>query len=52
MLFRSSPTTNWYMEPLLFGVFCVVVDMAFIGIKDLTVYLVKKSAKKESALNA
>ncbi len=52
LIHLASPTTNWYMEPLLFGVFCVIVDMAFIGIKDLIVYLVKKSAKKESALNA
>lgn len=46
-----SPNTSWYMEPLLFGVFCVIADMAFIGIKDLIVYLVKRSRKKESAVN-
>lgn len=33
------------VEPLLFGVFCVVADMAFIGIKDLIVFLVKKGKK-------
>ncbi|MDE7083375.1 MAG: hypothetical protein K2O89_06720 [Clostridia bacterium] len=38
------------VEPLLFGTFCVVADMIFIGIKDLIVYLVKKS-KKEKAAN-
>ncbi|MDE6667139.1 MAG: hypothetical protein K2K38_02180 [Clostridia bacterium] len=38
------------VEPLLFGVFFVIIDMACIGIKDLIVYLVKKS-KKEKALN-
>ena len=38
------------VEPLLFGTFCVIVDMAFIGIKDLVVHLVKKS-KKEKAAN-
>ena len=38
------------VEPLLFGTFCVIVDMAFIGIKDLIVHLVKKS-KKEKAAN-
>lgn len=46
-----NPDTSWYMEPLLFGVFCVIVDMAFIGIKDLIVYLVKRTRKKESAVN-
>lgn len=35
------------VEPLLFGVFAVIIDMAFIGIKDLIVFLVKKSKKKE-----
>ena len=37
------------LEPLLFGVFTVIADMAFIGIKDLIVYLVKryKTGKKE-----
>lgn len=39
------------VEPLLFGVFCVIVDMAFIGIKDLIVWLVKRTKKKESAVN-
>ena len=34
------------VEPLLFGVFAVIVDMAFIGIKDLIVYLVKRSKRK------
>lgn len=38
------------VEPLLFGVFCVIVDMAFIGIKDGAVALVRhlKNRKKES----
>lgn len=36
------------VEPLLFGTFCVIVDMIFIGIKDLIVHLVKKH-KKEKA---
>ena len=43
-------TTDVYyvgVEPLLFGVFCVVADMAFIGIKDLIVFLVKKSKKNK-----
>lgn len=34
------------VEPLLFGVFCLIVDMAFIGIKDLIVFLVKRAVKK------
>ncbi len=43
---------NWFIaiEPLLFGLIALAVDMAFIGIKDLIVYLVKraKSKKKEA----
>ena len=35
------------MEPLLFGVFAVAVDMIFIGVKDGIVYLVKKLKNKE-----
>jgi hypothetical protein len=44
---------NIYVEPLLFGTFCVIVDMAFIGIKDLIVFLVKKRKKinKEEEVN-
>lgn len=38
------------VEPLLFGAFTVVVDMVFIGIKDGIVHLVKKSRKKEEAV--
>ncbi|MCD8309516.1 MAG: hypothetical protein LUD19_06650 [Clostridia bacterium] len=34
------------VEPLLFGVFCLIVDMIFIGIKDLIVFLIKKLIKK------
>lgn len=36
------------IEPLLFGTFCVLADMAFIGIKDLIVWLFKRG-KKEKA---
>lgn len=41
------------VEPLLFGFFAVLVDMAFIGIKDGIVYLVKrqKNKNKEGAVN-
>lgn len=39
------------VEPLLFGVLAVLVDMAFIGIKDLIVFIVKKSKKKEAEAN-
>ena len=34
------------LESLLFGVFAVIADMAFIGIKDLIVYLVKRGKEK------
>lgn len=37
------------VEPLLFGTFCVISDMIFIGIKDLIVHLVKKRAKEKAA---
>ncbi len=37
------------LEPLLFGTFCVLVDMVFIGIKNGVVLLVKKCRKKENA---
>lgn len=39
---------NWYLytEPLLFGIISVAIDMAFIGVKDLIVYLVKKFLRK------
>lgn len=39
------------VEPLLFGVFAVAVDMVFIGIKDLIVFLVKRAKRKEKPLN-
>ena len=32
--------------PLFFGFLCLVVDMAFIGIKDLIVFLVKRAVRK------
>lgn len=35
------------VEPLLFGTICVIIDMAFIGIKDLIVYLVRKNKNKK-----
>lgn len=42
------------VEPILFGIFAIMVDMAFIGIKDLIVYLVKrhKNKKREGKVNA
>lgn len=51
LLFNSlSGTENITgVEPLLFGTFCVIADMAFIGIKDLIVYLVKRSKKENTA---
>lgn len=36
------------VEPLLCGVFAVIADMAFIGLKDLVVWLVKRSKKKKA----
>lgn len=35
------------VEPLLYGAFCVIADMALIGIKDLIVYLVKRAKAKK-----
>lgn len=37
------------VEPLLFGVFCVVIDMIFIGIKDFVVFLIKRRKKEKLA---
>ncbi|MDE7163123.1 MAG: hypothetical protein K2O44_03485 [Clostridia bacterium] len=34
--------------PLIYGTFCVMVDMAFIGIKDLIVFLVKRAKRKKA----
>lgn len=44
----GAGTTNIAVgvEPLLYGVFCVLADMVFIGIKDLIVYLVKRGKNK------
>ena len=41
---------EWFFgaEPLLFGTFAVIVDMTFIGIKDLIVWLVNRKKKKAS----
>lgn len=41
------------VEPLLFGVFSVIVDMIFIGIKDGVIALVRyiRNRKKEKVLN-
>lgn len=38
------------VEPLLFGVFCTIADMAFIGIKDLIVYLVRRKKRKKEEI--
>lgn len=43
-------TENVYyigVEPLLFGVFTTIVDMAFIGVKDGIVYGIKKARAKK-----
>lgn len=49
----TADSTYLGVEPLLFGVFCVVVDMAFIGLKDGVVALVRhiRNRKKENVLN-
>lgn len=40
------------VEPLLFGVFCVIIDMIFIGIKNGIVALIKHGrSKKENSSN-
>lgn len=39
------------VEPLLFGVFTVIIDMIFIGIKDGIVALIRKMKKRETAVN-
>ncbi|MGN0807216.1 MAG: hypothetical protein ACI4MN_02045 [Candidatus Coproplasma sp.] len=39
---------NVYLEPLLFATLALAIDMAFIGIKDLIVYLVKRNKKKKA----
>lgn len=38
------------VEPLLFGVLALIVDMFFIGIKDLIVYLVKRGKRKKEEM--
>ena len=45
---------NWFVaiEPLLFGTIALLVDMAFIGIKDLIVYLVKRKKLKKAEMLA
>lgn len=35
------------VEPLLYGVFALVIDMAFIGVKDLIVFLVRRARKNK-----
>ena len=39
------------VEPLLFGVITTIVDMAFIGIKDLIVFLVRRAKRKKAEEN-
>lgn len=53
MLVSADATSAFPIEPLLFGTFCVIVDMIFIGIKDGVVALVRhlKKSKKENAVN-
>ena len=49
---RSGNSSAYFaMEPLLFGVFTLIVDMVLIGIKDLLVFLIKKLHKKRIVEN-
>ncbi|MDE6691343.1 MAG: hypothetical protein K2K04_05170, partial [Clostridia bacterium] len=43
---------SWYVavEPMFFGIIVLLVDMAFIGIKDLIVYLVKRNKRKKEEI--
>lgn len=51
-IFKGTESVYYVgVEPLLFGVFAVAVDMVFIGIKDLVVFLVKKARRKENTAN-
>lgn len=42
---EGGANINVGVEPLLYGVFCFIADMIFIGIKDLIVYLVRRHRK-------
>lgn len=46
----AGTTLKYYLgvEPLMFGVLTTIVDMAFIGIKDLIVYLVRRAKRKKA----
>ncbi len=44
---QGQQNINVGVEPLLYGLFTVIADMAFIGIKDLIVYLVRKNKNKK-----
>lgn len=35
------------VEPLLYGVFALIVDMVFIGLKDLAVHLIKRQIRRK-----
>lgn len=43
----GSNNINVGVEPLLYGVFCLIIDMAFIGIKDVIVWLVRRRARNK-----
>lgn len=50
LILQINPNGFFALEPLLFGIFCVIADMAFIGIKDLIVYLVKRRKRKKEEI--
>lgn len=47
LLQQIKSTLYVAVEPLLLGLLVLIVDMAFIGIKDLIVYLVKRGKRKK-----
>jgi hypothetical protein len=47
MIAHTEDITYVGIEPILFGLFVLIIDMALIGIKDLIVYLVKKAKPKK-----
>ena len=48
---HANPGSYFAIEPLVFGIFTLIVDMAFIGLKDLAVYLIKKFHRKKVVEN-
>lgn len=47
----ANPESYFAIEPLVFGVFTLAVDMMFIGLKDLLVFIIKKFHKEKIVEN-